>query len=324
MNGRPRALDLARAELFRLLHRRAIRNSIALLVVVFIVGTVAAFVFYTPLSQSETLPARASQLAEVQRATAAYAQCLQTLPHGRSVMDTCGLAPGDQKLGDFTQFLTVKPFLLSITMPQLAQALGLVIAVVAFFMGVTWIGTEWSTGSISLLATWESHRARLLFVKALVLSGAVATAAAVLQLAWIPASLLLARERGVAGPDPFPWRTALSLDLRLICLAVVATLTGFALAHLTRSSAAAVGVAFAYTLGFEGGIRWLSPSFQSWLLSDNVLALIHPRRLTLTWSDSGQVMVLHMSHLHAGIFMTALVLALLVPGVVWLRMGDLT
>jgi hypothetical protein len=322
MSGSGRGL-LA-AELSRFFHRRAIRNALIGSLVTYVVATIAVFVFFAPQPRAQVDAARTRYSATVTQSHAGYDRCAAALPKGRNVRDECGLAPADQDFGDFTQYLAVKPFTLSVAMPQLAQLLGLAFTAIAFLIGATWIGTEWSTGSLALLTTWEPNRLHLLTAKAVALTGAVGVAALGLQAVWVPTSLLLARTRGIeGGPDPALWSQLFALQARLVGLAVVAALVGFAISNLVRGTGATIGIAFGYGVAVEGAVRWLSPSSQTWLVSDNVLAFAQPHRYVITWRESDVLMIARVSHLHAGLAMSAVVTALLVTGALVFRRSDL-
>ncbi len=318
------AFDLISAESSRLLHRRAVRNAFLAAAICFAVGAISMFAYFSPASEADVAAARAKHLSTATDSATSYAECVKSLPPGRSVSSECGLAPADQEIGNFTQYLGTKTFVREVHMTELAQLIGLAFAAIAFLVGTAWMGAEWSTGSISLLATWEPNRLKLLLAKALALIGCVGIFAIGLQLTWIVTSLVLARIQGIAGPDPIPWVQLLGLQGRMVLLAMLAALGGFALANLTRSTAGAMGIAFGYTLVVEGAVRWLSPSGQAWLVSDNVLAFASPQNYLVAWSEDGELRFFRISNLQAGITMALVVGLMLLVGSALLRRQDLT
>jgi hypothetical protein len=313
---------LLAAELSRFVHRRAIRNAFMGVVVTYVVATIAVSVLFAPQPRAQVDAARAKFVATMTQSRAGYHSCVVDLPSGGNVLDECGAAPADVNYGDFTQYLAVKPFVLSISMPKLSQLLGLGFTAIAFLIGTTWMGTEWSTGSLAMLALWEPRRVRLISAKAIVLTGAVGAVALGLQAIWVPTSLLLAHTRGIA--DPVLWTQMLSLQARLVGLAVFAALAGFVVANLVRGTASTIGLAFGYVLAVEGAIRWLAPARQTWLVSDNVLAFAQPRKYVITWREAGELMITRVSHLQAGLAMATALIVLMVAGMLVFRRGDLT
>lgn len=314
---------LVRAELSRLFHRKAIENTFIAVLIAYIVGTISVFALFAPSTSSEAEGARAQQRATVAATTEAYAECVGALAPGRSELVECGLSPEVTDLGNFTQYLVTKTFVLEVMATQLAQLIGLSFAVIAFLVGAMWMGSEWSSGSLSLLATWEPSRSKLLLTKLLALVVVIGLVAVCLQAAWIPTSIALAKTRGIEGPDPVPWIQLLGVQGRLVLLAVVASMAGFAIANLTRSAAGAIGVACGYVLAVEAAVRWLSPTGQAWLVSDNALAFVSPSRYVVSWDVSGELNFIEISKLHAVGGMLLVIAALLFIGGIAFQRRDL-
>lgn len=314
---------LVAAEFSRFFHRKAVTRTLIGVIIVYIVGVVAAFVLFAPQPRAVVEGAQSQYVAMVKESRASYVDCAANVPADTDLRSWCGLPPAEVDAGDYTQFLAVKPFTLGVAMPGMATLMGLVFAVAAFVLGAAWIGAEWNTGSLPVLLTWEPRRVKLLATKLLVLVGAIATVAAALQAAWVATSLVLAGPRGSSAPDPVIWSEVLGLQSRLVVVAVVTAVAGFAIANLTRSTAGAIGVGFGYALAVEGALRWLSPSMQTWLLSNNVLAFVQAHTYVVTWSDAEQLMVLRISHLQAAALMTSTVCLLLLVGAALFRRRDL-
>ena len=152
-----------------------------------------------------------------------------------------------------------------------------------FLIGATWIGAEWSSRSLVALLFWEPRRLRVAGAKIGVLIGASALLGVVAQAAWLAMAGILNATAGDGGrlPGSF-WSTLFALQGRSVLLTVLASLVGFGLANLTRNTGAALGAGFVYFAILETAVRALRPTWQPWLLSNNAVALMYPRGLTIS------------------------------------------
>lgn len=134
-------------------------------------------------------------------------------------------------------------------------------------LGTTFVGHDWSTGSMSNQLLFEPRRDRVWLAKGLaVFLVGLVTAAAALALFWA-ATWLLAEQRDVQA-TAHQWALIRNSALRGTLLVGLAGLTGYALTMLFRSTVATLGVFFAAALGGsllvialfgEGAVRWLPP-----------------------------------------------------------------
>jgi hypothetical protein len=158
-----------------------------------------------------------------------------------------------------------------------AMAAAAAAAAMAFLIGATWIGAEWSTRSIVALLFWVPARLTVVGMKIGVLLLATAFLGVIAQLGWLLTATIL---RSLVGADrELPadfWPDLLAQQGRSVLLTVLAGLLGFGLANLIRSTGAALGVGFVYFAIVENTLRIVEPTWDRWLLSTNAVALVLP------------------------------------------------
>jgi len=126
-----------------------------------------------------------------------------------------------------------------------------VLTALLLLMGTTFVGHDWSTGSMSNQLLFEPRRGRVWTAKALaVTTVALVTAAIVSTAYWLGVwGLMLARDLPVRDGALVD---SLAFGLRGAGFAAAAALGGFALTTLFRSTVATMGVLFAVTVA--GGL----------------------------------------------------------------------
>ena len=151
------------------------------------------------------------------------------------------------------------------------------LGVAAFFLligavvgGASMIGAEWRAGTFVTLLTWEPNRRRVAVAK-LVACGLVAAAVALALLvlfttAFLPATL---GPGTTDGMDADWWRSVAGGIVRIACLTGLVATFAASVAMLGRSTAAALGVAFAYLLIFENLLRAWKPWVGRFLVGEN-------------------------------------------------------
>lgn len=118
------------------------------------------------------------------------------------------------------------------------------------------------------------------------------------------------------------WGGTLLLDAKLVLIAALAALAGFAVANLTRNVVGSIALIVGYALGVEGAVRALSPTSQKWLLSNSLDALLKPGGVILKWGDGIDATYMHVSQTPA-LLSALVVVALVVGSVAWFRKADL-
>lgn len=253
----------------RLLARRLVR-VLAILVVASILfgGAVAAIQARKnegggPSAQSGQRAARAQE-REVQR-------CLS----GRF-----GPVPDDpQEARDFCEsqfsFEASDPRMHLTDISDVLLGISVLIMIMMWLVGASFIGAEWRHGTITTLLTWEPRRIRLMLAKV----------AAVGLFAFVVSLLIQLAVAAVVAPSAYAFGTTAGADsewfwdlilqsLRIAGVGALMGAVGFALASLGRNTAAALGAGFAYVVVVENLIRALKPGWQPWFFSDNAAVLV--------------------------------------------------
>lgn len=173
------------------------------------------------------------------------------------------------------QFLDKTPFILAEALPAGGLAVAVATAALAFLIGATWVGAEWSSRAMVALLFWEPRRLKVMRVKLGVLIGACALLGLVGQLLWWGTAYVMASQLGRTGPLPDGfYGDLLAQQARSVLLVVIAGLLGFGIANLVRNTGAALGVGFVYFAVVENAVRIFRGSWQEWLLTDNAAALV--------------------------------------------------
>jgi len=150
-------------------------------------------------------------------------------------------------------------------------------AVLAFLIGATWIGAEWSTRSIVALLFWVPTRLKVVGTKIGVLTLATLLLGVAAQLGWLLMAWILRSAVGTDGALPADfWSDLLAEQGRSVLLTVLVGLIGFGLANLIRNTGAALGIGFVYFAIVENALRIFEPTLDRWLLSTNAVALVLP------------------------------------------------
>jgi len=220
------------------------------------------------------------------------------------------------------------PVSLSGDAPVGAVAVAAVGAALAFLVGGTFVGAEWSSRSMVALLFWETRRPRVMAAKLLVTLGATALLGLLVQAAWLGIAAML---QAVAGDDaPLPdgfWADLFGAQGRGVLLTVFAGLLGFGLTNLLRNTGAATGAAFVYLVVLENAVRALRPAWQPWLLTNNAAALVLPDGLTLSWADPASPTFEQVTYLltggQAAVYLTVVTAVVVAAGVVLFTRRDL-
>ncbi len=267
--------SLARAEVRRLSSRRLVR----VLVLLGLLGFVLAVGLASATSFGKTTPERLAaaerNIAQVVAQQEVFRQqCLAQVPTGTPPEDFCGPTASAEQFRT-TDFLDKVPFELVEALPAGAVAVGAATAALAFVLGATSIGAEWSSRSMVALLFWESRRGRVMAAKIGVLSAAAALLAVVAQLLWAGSAYVMAVTLGSTGPRPAGFVGAVVAQQgRAVVLVVLAALLGFAVSNLARGTGAALGAGFVYFAVVETAVRGVRPGLQRYLLTDNAAALM--------------------------------------------------
>ena len=272
--------SLLKAELQRFRARRFVQVLVGLAVLGWVAVTLISLTQFGTPDPAELARAEA-EIDRIVEENERYAQeCLANpptdLPPEVTVEQACGagMTADDYDLG---MFLDNPPF--SFADAAGAGAIGFAAAgaALAFVLGATWIGAEWSTRSLVSLLFWETRRVRVVLAKLAVLVLGAFVLAVGLQAAWLATASIVdaAAGDGRGLPAGF-WGELVSTQARGVLFVVLAAVGGFGLAFLVRNTGAALGIGFVYFAVVETAVRALRPTWQPWLLSDNAIGLLVP------------------------------------------------
>jgi ABC-type transport system involved in multi-copper enzyme maturation permease subunit len=200
-------------------------------------------------------------------------------------------------------------------LPDILRGSAFLVVIGGLLLGASAVGAEWHHGTMTTLLTWEPRRVRVLAAKAIVAAVAVFVIMAVLLTILAGVLALVAATRGNTTDlgDHF-LRSVAGVIARIAGCASAGALVGMGVAMLARSTAAAIGIGFAYLGIVEGLIRGLRPGWQRFLLGDNIAVVIVGR-------DDG-VMATPTTFPRAGITVAAYAVILLVAAAVAFRARD--
>lgn len=315
MNG------LIRVELARYRSRQVI------VLLLILAALLAAFVAFEsawdtrPPSKTEigTAQARAAEDAGRSDIKADIASCAkdptQYLGPGTTVAEC-----KDSLTSASNSYLPRKPLSLSKTVKGNGIGLALLVIAILVIAGASFAGADWTSGAIRNQVVFEPRRSRLWAAKAIAVAVSSGVAAFVILGGFWLSLYLVAAERGVphgSGPiGDVGWHL-----LRVVVLAMGAGLGAYALTMLFRSTAATIGVLFAYSIGGEI-LLYLLPfdGIGRWSPGNNVFGWLETR---LEFFDPTSHCVRsgtcsapeHISHLNSGLYL--LVLLLVSCGLSW-------
>lgn len=251
---------LLRVEVRRFLARRLFKVTTILVIVLLAVTGVTTFF------ASRTTPEEVAR-ARVER-EAMFQNCVESQGFGaapeeredleRFCREEMVFSAGDPRF-DYSQ------------MTENLKGLAIPFLMLGWIVGASFIGAEWHNRMLTMTLTWEPRRIRLVVAKAAALALCVALWILLLQALFSAFTYPAAAVHGITdGVDATFWRELGAIAVRVDVLAVLASLLGFALATIGRSTAAALGVGFAYLTVVEGVIRGFKPEWSDWLVGDNI------------------------------------------------------
>jgi ABC-type transport system involved in multi-copper enzyme maturation permease subunit len=322
--------QLTRAELHRFRARRFIQVLLALGVLGWLAATVIGLTQFGVPDEGDYARAQQRIEQEVQFSNDFRQECVNdpNRPDELPVEEYCGpeLRASDFRVADW---LDKAPFDLASAGRGGAMFFGVAAAVLAFLIGATWIGAEWSSRSLVALLFWETRRFRVLGAKIGVLVGVTALFGVLMQAGWLAMAAILRAAVGTRDglPEGF-WHELLGIQGRSVLLTVFAALAGFGLANLVRNTGAALGVGFVYFAVVETAIGALRPTWAPWLLTSNAGALVNPGGLRIpiqdgTFDVNGMPREVLLTNLHAGLWLGAVLAVVVGLGVVLFARRDI-
>jgi hypothetical protein len=325
---------LVRAEAHRFTARRFIRVLLLLSVLGWLAALAIGLTHFASVTPERLAEARTSMQEAVALQEQYRQECLAD-PSRPADAPADQYCPPPAQATDFRveDFLTRPPFSLGGTGTDGAVGFGIAAAALAFLLGATFVGAEWSTRSMVALLFWEPRRGRVMAAKLLVVAGACAVLGVVAEVGWLLLAGVLqwAAGDGAGLPAGF-WPELLGTQARGVLLATLVGLLGFGLTNLTRNTGAALGIGFVYFAVLQTAITMLRPSWQPWLLTNDIGGLMVPGGVQLyTWPDAAdqatsgttEPTVYVLGNLQSGVFLGLVTAVVVGAGVALFARRDL-
>jgi hypothetical protein len=327
--------SLVKAELHRFRARRFIQVLFGLAVVGWLVATVVGLLSFGTPTDADYADAQA-QVDQIVADNERFRQdCLEN-PQGKPdeipVEEWCGPPLTAEDIGGVEAFLSKAPFDLAAAGTVGAVGFAGLAAALAFVIGTTWIGAEWSSRSMVALLFWAPRRLRVMGAKLLVLVLGATLLGVMAQVGWLTMAAVL--DAAVGLDDPLPdgfWSTLLQTQARGVLLVVLAAVLGFGLTSIVRNTGAALGMAFGYVVAIQLILAGIKPSWAQWMLGTNAFALVNDGGLELIFWDqidleaqnAGEPVTYYLGHLQSGLFLGAVALLLVALGSVLFSRRDI-
>jgi hypothetical protein len=321
--------SLFRAEAHRFRSRRFIRWILLLSVVGYLIAMplIAVTQFSKPTAGVLENAQRKMQMAVAEQNKYRDECAKQVNDSNSSVDEMCGpvLRASDMRAEDF---IDKQPFELAEALPAGAIAVGVGTAMLAFLIGATYVGAEWSSRSMVALLFWEPRRLKVMGVKIAVTALFAALLGALTQATWWGTAEIMARTRG--NRDNLPadfWPDLVGQQGRAVLFVVLTALLGFGIANLVRNTAAALGAGFVYLVIIENLVRGFFPQWQQWLLAENVSGLLSRDGHTIFIYENDPfgdgVREVLISNVRGGLLLGILTAVIVVTGVALFKRRDL-
>ncbi|MGK5679527.1 ABC transporter permease subunit [Actinoplanes sp. URMC 104] len=254
-------MSLYRAETRRLTKRRFTR--LFLLGVTLILAAVAAGMVFTnqKVGPAQIASARAEAQQDFQRATEQFERDLadckaaQGTPNADRWPPGCEGMSGPTQDNFQTQWYMPPTFDFRENFPDMVTTLAALLALVAFIVGASFVGAEWSSGGMMNLLLWRPQRLRVLGTKLAALLVFFTVLTVVFSALWTALFVGIAELRGSTDSmTSGAWQSIGLMELRGLALVVVAAALGFGLASLGRHTAMALGVTIGALIVFQFGL----------------------------------------------------------------------
>lgn len=263
----------------RLLARRLFRIMVLLAFVALAVDLGKAAYDSHPPSAAQVVAAE-RQAAEVRRQQPPLAEQIKQCQEAKKRTNgppagfDCTTAFHEPVAADF---LSDRTFRFATQAPSGLTGFAVVLALLGFVVGASFVGAEWSAGTMGSLLTWEPRRLRVFTAKGVAVAMWLTVVGVALMAAYLAAGYGVASWRGDTDGVTRGLLVSAGLTaLRATALGAGAALGGSAVAGVLRSTSAALGLGFAYFVGAELLLRHLWAGSPPWLLTSNVGAwLLH-------------------------------------------------
>jgi ABC-type transport system involved in multi-copper enzyme maturation permease subunit len=189
-----------------------------------------------------------------------------------------------------------------VDLPGVFEGTSLVMGMVGWLLGASFIGAEWANRTVEAQLTWEPRRLRLLAAKIIATLVVVSSVVVVLQFLLALALLPTAAIKGSTDVPPGWLGDVLEVGARVVFIGAFTAVVGFSVATVGRNSAAAMGFGFVYLAIFESVLRAFF-DIGDWLVGDNIgLFLVGSDEVPgdRTATDAGVLLCVYAGLLFAG------------------------
>ncbi|MDI1465823.1 ABC transporter permease subunit [Catellatospora sp. KI3] len=312
-------MSLVRAERRRFLKRRLIKWLLVIAVALLAIIATAVFFSNQKVDAATIAAAEAQADQEYQQQVMYWEQRHQvcgTVKEGTPEAEMCTYDLKPQRSDIRAEWYMPATFGFKANFEPLTMVWAAIIAVIAFVIGASFVGAEWSTGAMMSLLTWQPRRMRVLGTKLAVLAGWLTGIGVVTFGLWTGALWLIARLRGdTDGMTAGTWQSFGLTGLRGLGLILAMGIVGFLLASIGRHTGVALGVALAVVIVGQVGLTIVLtmlqvPYFGMYLLPMHLLAWMQKSFVvgnefancanpngceevvkTLTWQGTGSIML---------------------------------
>ncbi|GID94966.1 ABC transporter permease subunit [Amorphoplanes digitatis] len=253
-------MSLFLAETRRLVKRRFARFLV--IGTLLVLAAILAGTFVTNHSTSERALAAAQAQADrdYQGALTSAAEEMRTCLAARGTAAAANHPPGcdiyqPSRRDYLAEYYLEETFNFRVEFGDMIITLAAMLAVMAFLVGATFVGAEWSSGGMMNLLLWRPQRLRVLGTKLGALLVALTALTVPISAAWTGLFVALATQRGTMySMTSGAWQSFVLMELRGLVLVLVAGAIGFALASIGRQTAMALGSAIGAVIVLQVGL----------------------------------------------------------------------
>ena len=253
-------MSLYKAETRRLTKRRFTRWLVIGSVLALLAIAVGIFLTNQKLGPAQVAGAKAQAEQDYQQALQQVAadkqQCTaaQGTPSASDWAPNCELYQPSREDFDYHGYVP-STFEFAKTFKIMVTTLAAIFALMAFVIGASFVGAEWSSGGMMNLLLWRPQRLRVLGTKLAALLIGLTGLTVLAEAAWTGIFWLIGSTRGTTtGMTSGAWQSLTLTELRALALVLAAAALGFGLASLGRHTAMALGAAIGVVILFQFGL----------------------------------------------------------------------
>jgi ABC-type transport system involved in multi-copper enzyme maturation permease subunit len=207
--------------------------------------------------------------ADIAQARARYEKNVQRCLNGGFLPEGAAVPAGYDTLDEYCRDAagpSIDGIRLS-DLEELLEGISTFVVLLGVLLAASLGGADWTSNTMTTLLTWEPRRARVFFMRALVVALVVCVITFFLQAVFDGVYWVVAVTRGTTLflPGGF-WGDVLATMARVSLTATAIGLVAYVLAMIGRSTVSSLGVLFGYLVLFEGVIAGFKPSIQGNLL----------------------------------------------------------